>query len=253
MTDNVGTSVGQSVPLRDAQYRRRLIKAIALKEYAINRRLNVPEEIIRKLNKAAAAAEAHSVEAADDVDIAIRDLTAITYPTTIDSIDDTEAQSDWFFGTLLAITVAVLLVAMYASSFNGAPGLRSYCASLVAAALGFLGSAVYIFFNLIGVMEEKAFSRNEIFPIVIRMSLGAILGWVFYLTMPPDAAKFITGGDSHLILLLPFLAGFSTRLVVGLINQAIRAIEITLNLDDKATALARRQADTELPARKSGS
>ncbi len=44
------------------------------------------------------------------------------------------------------------------------------------------------------------------------------------------------------LLLLPFVAGFSTRLVVGVINQAIGAIELTLGLEDKTTGLRRRGA-----------
>jgi hypothetical protein len=49
-----------------------------------------------------------------------------------------------------------------------------------------------------------------------------------------------------LLLLVPFLAGFSTRLVVGVINQVIRAVELTLGIEDKRNdILIRKRRDKD--------
>jgi len=66
------------------------------------------------------------------------------------------------------------------------------------------------------------------------------VGWVFFFAFGRDQT-------SPVVLLLPFAAGYSTRLVVGLINQVIGAIELTLGLDDKTSSLLSRKARRKRP------
>ncbi|MHC4439911.1 MAG: hypothetical protein ACYS3S_21345, partial [Planctomycetota bacterium] len=63
---------------------------------------------------------------------------------------------------------------------------------------------------------------------------------VFYFAFAQNAFK--STDSSNTLLLLPFLAGVSTRLVVGIINQAIQAVQITLGLEDKGSQLLERKA-----------
>ena len=181
----------------------------------------------------------------------VRDLTTVTFPTTVDTLEfvgDSRPMTRYFYWSLLAIGLVGLVFAIYAfylgSQKTSAADQTNYSIlwqSATAAILGLLGSLVYIFFNMIGVMAEKAFSSEDRDSHLIRLVLGAIVGWVFFFGFVQSSGQSQTGSTA-VMLLLPFLAGFSTRLVFGLINQAIRAIEITLNLEDKATSLSRRQS-----------
>ncbi len=117
-------------------------------------------------------------------------------------------------------------------------------ASILAASLGLLGCLTYIVFNIIGILSEKAFELEDTISNYARLLLGAILGRVFYFAFARDAftaAMTSKSQSQSVLLLLPFVVGFSTRLVVGLLNQVIRAIELTLALEDKGAQLAQRR------------
>ena len=131
---------------------------------------------------------------------------------------------------------AALILAIVALSFaEDEVGAPHY---LVAALLGFLGTLVYIVFNLLGIVAEKAFRQDDNHGNQLRLLLGAIVGWaLFYMLVPPGSSI-----KTHApYLSIPFLVGYSTRLLVGLLDQFIRAVEITLGLEDKESKLARRQ------------
>ena len=217
---------------------KKLEEALTLKDYAINANLDVDDDIIEKLNK---ASKSLSLEHASDIDKALRDLTSITYPTTVETLRvsrgpgglSESAQKLMFW--LLVIAPVVLLVALVAVWQEQAGKYPVLWQSLIALCLGMLGSVVYIFFNLIGVMVERAFTPDDTYSNSIRLVLGAIVGWVFFYA-------FCRGKSTPVLLLLPFAAGYSTRLVVGLINQVIRALELTLGLEDKTTSLLKRKA-----------
>jgi hypothetical protein len=242
----------------EKELRSKLEKALALKDYAVSKNFDVPDDVIAALNGAARAA--NPLDAADEVDRAIRDLTALTYPATIETValaGDSYRQNPAFkafFYILLAIGIFALSVAVL--TFVGmqlqppsAPGqattapssfFRVAAPSVLAACLGVLGCLTYIIFNIIGVLREKAFDKEDTVSNYARLVLGAIIGWIFYLGFGKED---VTKSDSSSVLvLLPFLAGFSTRLVVGIINQAIRAVELTLALEDKGAELAQRRA-----------
>ena len=80
-------------------------------------------------------------------------------------------------------------------------------------------------------MAEKAFSRDDTYANSVRLILGAIVGWVFFYAFVQSENS--STPETPALLFLPLAAGYSTRLVVGLINQVIRAIELTLGLEEK--------------------
>jgi|SRR5215213_2972473 len=87
----------------------------------------------------------------------------------------------------------------------------------------------------------------------IRIILGPVVGWIFYFGFSQNAfaqsgsPNFDTSQRATLLLLLvPFLAGFSTRLVVGVINQVIRAVELTLGIEDtRSDILVRKRKNKD--------
>ncbi len=108
-------------------------------------------------------------------------------------------------------------------------------------ALGLLGSTTYIFFSLMNVVSERAIDESDVFSSYARLMLGPAFGWLFAQVFNVSVNAPNTGNaKSQLLLLIPFVAGFSTRLVLGIINQSIQAIEITLGLNDKRTELKSR-------------
>ena len=116
----------------------------------------------------------------------------------------------------------------------------SFNHSMLAICLGIIGALDYMFFNFMGSIQERAAGTEDFYTNLLRTLLGGILGWLCYYAIVRDLGQ----SDQSALLLLPFLAGFSTRLVVGIISQAISAIELTLGLEDKSTELKRRRRNT---------
>jgi len=188
------------------------------------------------------------------VDMAIRDLTQITFPTTIDTLsfqnsDDGLKVMRSFRRNLTSIAILALLIAVFAFSISKAGQidikgvvipLKDLGMALLGVSLGLLGAITYVIFNLIGEWTEKVMNKDDPDEAYLRLLLGPLLGWVFFFAFCQGA--FGETGDGNAILLLPFLAGFSTKLVVGVFNQAIQAVQITLGLEDKGSHLLARKA-----------
>lgn len=261
-------------PLQDLRnsLRRKLERALALKEYALSKNLDVPDEVLTDLNTAIIADDATILNQATPIDKSIKALTAVTYPATIETVSNPAAERAadrfkkfLFFSSLCGIAVAVGSTAgmAYFGHFqktNSTPEnpvspemmdmYATGCSQFLVMALGFLGSMTYIYFNFIGVLSEKAFNIEDTEVNKVRLLLGITCGWLFYFFFSRNAyADLLTelGGSkptsepNQLLLLLPYLVGFSTKLVVGVLSQAVRAVELTLGLDSKAAQLAQRK------------
>lgn len=75
-----------------------------------------------------------------------------------------------------------------------------------------------------------------------------LLGWVFYFAFAMDAFKelpdyFGRSPTSHTgayKLLVPFLAGYSTKFVVGVLERAMVALEVAIGIEEKRDVRAKR-------------
>jgi hypothetical protein len=211
----------------------KLKSAQKLKDYAISENLDVTDEIIEKLNKSLMESKESINES--ELDTAIRDLTYITYPTTIKTLEATEElRPSRFLWSLVILSLLVLCLAIV--GYTKPTDHPELWQSLLNVSLGMLGALVYVFFNLIGVMKAHAFEPDAKFENTVRIVLGGILGWLFFFTFKEQ----LSDPKKVLFVLLPFLAGFSTRLVFGILNQAIRAIEITLGMEGTSSKILRR-------------
>jgi len=99
--------------------------------------------------------------------------------------------------------------------------------------MGLLGSSVFILYDIVKTKRAELASLT-----VVRLLLGPIAGWLAYAMVAsqfPDPMS--ESGQTQAPALqerwiwLPFLAGFSSDLLVGIVNQAIRAIKLTLGID----------------------
>jgi hypothetical protein len=108
------------------------------------------------------------------------------------------------------------------------------------AALGAMGSIAFIGMNALSVQDDATFDLTNSKLLILRIALGALFGLV--LTLPfgfHGFARFCleladtkapTSAESGLAiqsvkLLLPFILGFSTTLVIMILNQFVEAIQ----------------------------
>lgn len=128
--------------------------------------------------------------------------------------------------------VAYKFPSVVASEVTHAGQPQAYDASLPIA-MGLLGSAIFILYNIalpesLGWLRSwylRGEPRGVLISVTIRLFLGPIAGWLVY------AILFGRLESSHQFLWLPFIAGFSSDLLIGIISQIERAIKLTLGIE----------------------
>jgi hypothetical protein len=132
-----------------------------------------------------------------------------------------------------------------------------------AISMGLLGSSLYLIYNLIGVMREQRFDPEEIEKNISRLLVGPVAGWLVYFMVVtsgagPENAELLSKGavisnkvektvkmtDSTIQIWLPFLVGFSSDLMVGIINQMVRAVKFTLGIE-KMEEKSKKEAENK--------
>lgn len=240
------------------EYYGRLSAAVALKNYAVDNNLQIDEASIQSLNaiygkmkEFAQSGQDPSVTppptiTADDItalDKAISSITRSTYPLTINNVNQVmhahaeipkELRLILMTGGVVGVAGAILCV--LGLTYHWWPVFLT--CSLLAICFGFLGSVVYGFFSALKITPSTNFTDYDRYDSYARLVLGILLGWVFYFTfVQSDFAAFTKpGSDSvstKITILLPFLAGYSTSLVVNLLNKVIGAVQLTLGLEDR--------------------
>jgi hypothetical protein len=135
-------------------------------------------------------------------------------------------------------------------------------APIVATFLGLLGAVVYGLFVYIGVVTQEEFDQAKEYAGYARLVLGALLGFVLYFAFshnkfrdaligfqelvtnqastspnspgPTTATSNNENTTDALFLLLPFIAGYSTSLVVGILGRLTQMVEVTLGLEQSS-------------------
>lgn len=247
MTSN--SSPGENAPGRE-NFQELLTKTIRLKEFAVKNGYQVDEKTLEGLNalqsKFGETQSSSSSPAATDrttLDDVIQALTSVTLPTTIDSLSGKEGESEEYkrFKKLLtklgwsALALAVAGFSSAAASKKWQIPPMGFSNSLLAIGLGLLGAVVYSLFNVLRVVPPQAFCSKDEYSNRARLLLGVLLGWVFYFAFCMNAYDKLpqTTPKDAFILLVPFVAGYSTKFVVGVLERAIAALEITLGIEEK--------------------
>jgi hypothetical protein len=84
--------------------------------------------------------------------------------------------------------------------------------------------------NLTNARALLALSTMDVESGLVRIGLGPLVGWVFYFGFSQRA---IADGQQNPVLhLIPFIAGFSTDFLVGLLNKIIQTAKSTLSIGD---------------------
>jgi hypothetical protein len=234
-------------------------KAILLKEFAIKNNYEVDPKILKETNdlihkvttgysKAVppAANPSELVPTADDLlklDRILANLTSTTFPTTIDSLSRAAESRAYlrFKRRLIYVAVIALLGAIIGFVFSViSPRAQLLSNSILALFLGLLGALVYSFFGVLRVIPAQAFNPEDEYANYARLLLGLLLGWVFYFAFTREAFERLaahttakpTGRADVLLLLLPFVAGYSTKFVIGVLERTMVALETALAISD---------------------
>jgi len=141
--------------------------------------------------------------------------------------------------------------------------------------LGAIGSVAFIGMNALSVQEDITFDLTNRRLILMRIALGALFGLVLSLPFGFDGfldfckvivlgrpAATSTPGTSDLapptvtiqamILVLPFILGFSTSLVILILNRLVDAVQAFFGRRDQTTQTAAVSAP-QAPSRPAGS
>ncbi len=237
----------------------KLKRALVLKDFAIENNYDVPEDIIEDLGEIQENfTDKRQSKVIADIDKSIKTITQMIFPSNYESIliakksgkENFDINS--FKNRLFLISSFVLFTAILSFFLLCDQRLEiRITASVLSVSLGSLGALVYIMFNLVGIINESAFNAKDTYSNYIRILLGAILGWIFYFVFAQDEFNNCDViQEKYLYLFVPFLVGFSTKLVVGIFNQSIKAFELILGIKDKESEiLSRKKLKNSKPVR----
>jgi hypothetical protein len=138
---------------------------------------------------------------------------------------------------LVALLAAVGLFSLFGGDSRPPVILAFYLIWL--AALGSIGSISFLGMNALAVQSDLTFDITNKRLLIMRIVLGALFGIV--LTVPFGFKSFVTflddlnkggtdvsAGDAlkSMLLLLPFILGFSAPLVIMILNQFVQAVQL---------------------------
>ena len=229
----------------------KLTKVCILRDYAVDKGLEVPDELLDSLNKIQIQiSEGKIIETGSGLDKLIRAFSQIVSPSSFESIYALKYQKgkkDDRFETSFFDKRKFYLWIILTSIVSIIVGITAFCLlrndifpilskSILAATLGLLGSLIFTVFNLLGEINERTFNPEDTFSIFLRILIGPLLGWLFFIVFAENAFDVISGGNvdtkKKALMFLPFLVGFSTRLVIGIINKLINVVELSIGIQD---------------------
>jgi hypothetical protein len=163
-------------------------------------------------------------------------------------------------GSILFLTLALAVIFFQSTGKAAEVGLvvnKIFSAALWAFALGGLGAIASIFIVVLNLIPQQTLRTSDLFEVIGRIILGCIFGTILATTIVVhevtaffDTLRSGEIPNSGILLLLPFLAGFSITLVLNLFEKIIRAIELTIGIDDRRALGTEEHRD--LKARRPG-
>jgi hypothetical protein len=152
----------------------------------------------------------------------------------------------------LALALAVFAPAGTPPDITGA-GWRFAAYLAWTSCLGGLGAIGFLAVNSLAIQEDATFDISNQSLVVMRIVLGALFGCIVSLPFCFPYFKEFTGwvlngggldAGHGVLLLVPFLLGFSTTLVMAVLNRMIGGIETMFGIERSAVKEAPRAADS---------
>jgi hypothetical protein len=144
----------------------------------------------------------------------------------------------WVSQTAVALGIAGLAGLVFTAFFELKSNYLLLSYMVWMASLGSLGSIAFIGMNALSVQDDATFDLTNSKLISLRIALGALFAVV--LSLPFGFRTYVefclglrTGGTEvssgvamqAVLLLLPFILGFSTPLVIMILNQFVEAVQ----------------------------
>jgi hypothetical protein len=170
-------------------------------------------------------------------------------------------EAPWMIAWLPMFLTPVALVSLMLAVTSPRAAFELYLVWLLS--LGAMGSVAFIGMNALSVQQDITFDLTNRRLMMLRIALGALFGLV--LTLPFGYGSFIEfikginnagiqSSDAKIstqaiLLLMPFIFGFSTTLVIQVLNQAMEAIQVFFGKNgsggdrQKATQAASSQSE----------
>lgn len=227
-----------------------------LQDHAIRSGIDIPDDIIRDISSVKVDGQYNVMEML----LLMKRLTQVTKPMTIlnapiaTRAEEYDARKRlWWCGMALFMVMIIgsalgVVVGNMSSSVNSCNlitcrSVFSLSVLLYGASLGAMGAMSYQLFSVGRLIVDDKLSATDKYGSFSRLLLGGIFGWLFTLVFSRTAltAAFMfdvddesyAGATQYLLLLLPFLAGYSSTLVTGLLNRLVEAVAIALRLESK--------------------
>ncbi|HJR07868.1 MAG TPA: hypothetical protein VJ842_11445 [Pyrinomonadaceae bacterium] len=140
---------------------------------------------------------------------------------------------------LIILSVVLAFLAFFAVVYYSPVALKREITiqnTLFPIAMGLLGSSVFILYNLIEPLAKRYSLQRNRPKSYVRLFLGPIAGWLSY-------SMLLDNAPAKGFIWIPFLAGFSSDLLIGIINQIVIALKITLGIEDKRDLALRLEAN----------
>jgi hypothetical protein len=162
---------------------------------------------------------------------------------------------------LLLVALFALALAVFALNFlpstppdgtEAGSGWRFVAYLVWTSCLGGLGAIGFLAVNSLAIQDDATFDISNESLVVMRIVLGALFGCIVSLPFCfPYFKEFtgwvLNGGDLDagrgVFLLVPFLLGFSTTLVMTILNRMIGGIETMFGIERSTAKRAARTAD----------
>jgi hypothetical protein len=145
------------------------------------------------------------------------------------------------FGCIfLSLAFSVIYFASLPNNGDGVKPLFVY-AGIWAIALGGLGAITSIFLDILKLIPQQMLRSSDEFEVFVRIMLGVLFSFILSMTiLSGDIKSFFEQMSKSAsipkqgaLLLTPFLLGYSLPLVLGLLDKAIKAVELTIGIEDR--------------------
>lgn len=158
------------------------------------------------------------------------------------------------FLTLIGWTLAAQLLNL---SFSFERAIAFASLAVWSFALGGLGAVVSVFLNMLRLIPAQVINIEDEFEVVTRVVLGCLFSVVLTLALNdelamffqslrnPEMGPYLRSTRQGLMALAPFLLGYSTTLVLAILEKSVMAVEIALGVEDR-----RVNSGTKRPARR---
>jgi hypothetical protein len=151
---------------------------------------------------------------------------------------------------LLFLSFAALFVAVFAPEVTqegyvlvSVPAWRFAAFMAWTSCLGGLGAIGFLAMNSLAIQDDATFDISNRSLVGMRIALGALFGCIvslpFCFSYFKEFADWVikggdlAGGGRGVLLLVPFLLGFSTTLVMAVLNRMIGGVEAIFGIEPK--------------------